>query len=87
MPPIKCCMANKNCSYAQERRLYQDICKELETKVSEIFEDFQHRMYIENSEIPFDLGITLDQAQSELVNKIIEVLRFQQSEDIKKEVN
>ena len=87
MPPIKRCIAKENCSYTQERRLYQDICNELETKVSEIFEDFQHRMYIENGELPFDLGIELDKAQTELVNKIIEVLRFQQSEDIKKEVN
>ena len=71
---------NANCSYSQSssHRLEEDINKMLDEKVAEIFMYFQERMYIENSELPFDLGTSLDAAQRELTDKIIEVLRFQQ---------
>jgi len=59
-------------------RLTVDISKLLNEKVNEIFTYFQERMYIENGELPFDLGIALDAAQTELEIKIAEVLRYQQ---------
>lgn len=60
-------------------RLIVDISKLLNEKVNEIFTYFQERMYIENTELPFDLGVALDVAQTEFETKIAEVLRYQQT--------
>ena len=60
-------------------RLVVDVSKLLNEKVNEIFAHFHERMYIENGELPFDLGIALDAAQIEFETKIAEVLRYQQT--------
>lgn len=62
-----------------QNQLTVDISKLLNEKVNEIFTYFQERMYIENTELPFDLGIALNTAQTELETKIAEVLRYQQT--------
>ena len=60
-------------------RLTTEISKIIDEKVMAILMDYQERMYIEDAELPFDLGIALDLAQEQLVTTMVKVLRYQQT--------